>query len=73
MRWSPELPQQPGVNPAGASRIGFNVADIDAFHEKMREHEVPCVEEPKAQFGTKLAQYAGPDGLVFSVGESGKG
>lgn len=70
---APAVPIEPGVDPAGRVRIGFNVPDLDAFHEKMREHEVPCIQEPKAQFGAKLAQYSGPDGLVFSVGEARKG
>lgn len=67
---APARPTQPGVEHAGGVRIGFNVPDLDAFHERMREHDVPCLQEPKVQFGTKLAQYAGPDGQVFSVGEA---
>ena len=67
---TPAMPRPDGPEPAGAVRIGFNVADLDAFHEKMQGHEVTCVQEPTVQFGTKLAQYSGPDGLVFSVGES---
>jgi predicted enzyme related to lactoylglutathione lyase len=63
---------QPGVDPAGGVRIAFNVPDLDAFHDTMRERAVPCVGEPKVQFGTKLAQYADPDGQVFSVGEARK-
>ncbi len=70
---APALPKQPGVDPAGGVRIGFNVPDLDAFHEKMRAHDVPCVQEPEFQFGAKLAQYSDPDGLVFSVGEACKG
>ena len=58
---------------AGGVRIGFNVDDLDAFHERMRENGVSCVQEPMVQFGARLAQYAAPDGLVFSVGESRKG
>ena len=65
--------QQPGADAAGGARIGFNVPDLDAFHETMCEHDVPCAEEPKAQFGTNLVQYADPDGMVFSVGEARKG
>ena len=70
---APALRNQPGVDPAGGVRIGFNVADLDAFHERMSEHDVPCVQEPTLQFGARLAQYAAPDGLVFSVGEARKG
>jgi len=36
----------------------------------MMAKEVHCVQEPMVQFETKLAQYLGPDGLVFSVGEA---
>jgi len=67
---TPALPARDGLEPAGGVRIGFNVADLDTFHERMQSHEVPCVQEPKVQFGVKLAQYSGPDGLVFSVGET---
>ena len=51
-------------------RIGFKVADLDAFHERMLTNEVPCVQEPAVRFGARLPQYSGPDGLVFSVGEA---
>ena len=59
---APALEKQAGVDPAGGVRIGFNVTDLDAFHERMREHDVPCVEEPSVQFGSRLAQYSSPDG-----------
>ena len=35
----------------------------------MIAHAVPCVQEPTEVFGARVAQYADPDGLVFSVGE----
>jgi catechol 2,3-dioxygenase-like lactoylglutathione lyase family enzyme len=54
---------------AGRCRPGFQVPDLDEFHVRMTEHGVPCVEEPRDVFGARLAQYADPDGLVFSVGE----
>lgn len=54
---------------AGRCRPGFQVPDLDAFHVRMIEHGVACVQEPKDVFGAKVAQYADPDGLVFSVGE----
>jgi len=69
----PALVRQGGDEPAGSVRIGFNVADLGAFHERMMEYDVSCVQEPTDQFGSKVAQYAGPDGLVFSVGESSRG
>ena len=67
---TPAMPMQDGLEPAGGVRFGFEVADLDAFHEKMQSHGVPCVQEPMVQFGVRLAQYSGPDGLVFSVGET---
>jgi predicted enzyme related to lactoylglutathione lyase len=48
------------------------VADLDAFHGRMVAHGVSCVQEPKAVFGARVAQYADPDGLVLSVGEERK-
>ena len=36
----------------------------------MTARGVRCVEVPKTMFGARVAQYADPDGLVFSVGES---
>jgi lactoylglutathione lyase len=53
----------------GTCRTGFQVPDIDAFHARMLEHDVPCVQEPTAVFGTRVAQYADPDGMVFGIGE----
>lgn len=52
---------------AGQCRAGFQVPDIDKFHERMTDHEVPCVQQPKETFGVRIAQYVDPDGLVFSV------
>jgi len=55
--------------PPGRCRPGFRVPDLDAFHQRMLQHKVPCVEEPRSQFGTRVAQYVDPDGLGISVGE----
>jgi lactoylglutathione lyase len=54
---------------AGLCRPGFQVADLDEFHRRTVAHAVPCVQEPKEVFGARVAQYADPDGLIFSVGE----
>jgi len=54
---------------AGLCRPGFRVPDLDEFHERMMVSRVHCVQEPKEVFGSRVAQYADPDGLVFSVGE----
>jgi lactoylglutathione lyase len=55
---------------AGQCRPGFQVPDLGAFHARMLEHQVPCVQQPAAVFGTRIAQYVDPDGLVFSVAEA---
>jgi lactoylglutathione lyase len=55
--------------PAGRCRPGLSVPDLDAFHRRMVENDVPCLQEPKEVFGSRLAQYVDPDGLAFSVGE----
>jgi lactoylglutathione lyase len=68
-----ELPDDsrddPARVPAGRCRPGLNVPDLDAFHRRMVEHGVPCVQEPKDVFGARIAQYVDPDGLGFSVSE----
>lgn len=58
-----------GSTPAGRCRPGLSVPDLDAFHRKMIENRVTCVQEPRETFGARLAQYLDPDGLVISVGE----
>jgi len=58
--------------PAGNSRPGFRVGSLDEFHQRMMAYNVVCVQEPKDVFGVRVAQYADPDGLVFSVGEEPK-
>jgi lactoylglutathione lyase len=54
---------------AGQCRPGLNVPDLDEFHKKMIDHHVTCVQPPKETFGARIAQYADPDGLEFSVAE----
>jgi len=62
-----------GKVPAGRCRPGFSVPDLAAFHQRMTAHRVTCVQEPRLVFGTKLAQYLDPDGLVISVSEAPTG
>ena len=57
---------------AGRCRPGFSVPNLDEFHQKMADHDVICVQEPKETFGSRVAQYLDPDGLAFSVGENPK-
>lgn len=54
---------------AGRCRPGLGVPDLDAFHERMIEHRVVCLQQPKDLFGSKIAQYLDPDGLAISVSE----
>jgi lactoylglutathione lyase len=59
----------PEKEPAGRCRPGFAVPSLDAFHARMLERHVVCIQEPQDAFGARLAQYADPDGLAFSVAE----
>ena len=52
---------------AGQCRAGFQVPDLDDFHERMIEQNVPCIQGPTETFGVRIAQYVDPDGMVFSV------
>ena len=61
--------EQPQREPAGRCRPGLSVPDLTAFHQRMLERQVPCVQEPKEVFGTRIAQYVDPDGLVISVAQ----
>jgi len=58
---------------SGACRPGFRVGSLDEFHARVTARGVRCVQEPKDVFGSRVAQYADPDGLVFSVGEERTG
>ena len=56
---------------AGTCQLGFSVPSLDAFHAEMTAHGIPCLQPPAIQnFGAKLAKYADPDGLPFSVSEA---
>jgi lactoylglutathione lyase len=54
---------------AGRCRPGLAVQDLDAFHRRMEELKVPCVQAPKEVFGARIAQYLDPDGLGISVSQ----
>lgn len=53
----------------GHCRPGIAVPDLDAFHRRMTERGVECVQVPTDLFGARIAQYVDPDGLPFSVAE----
>lgn len=59
-------------HPAGRCHPGLAVPDLDAFHRKMVESKVRCLQQPRDVFGSRIAQYADPDGLTISVGEERK-
>ena len=54
---------------AGRCRPGLSVPNLDEFHKRMIERDVPCIQEPKEIFGARIAQYVDPDGLAISVSE----
>ena len=58
---------------AGRCRPGLSVPNLDEFHTRMVERNVPCIQEPKEVFGARIAQYVDPDGLVISVAEERRG
>ncbi len=60
----------PAQTPAGRCQLGFWTDDIDLFHTQRLAQGVPCLQPPKVEHGTKLAVYADPDGLPFSIGQS---
>ncbi|HLA09210.1 MAG TPA: VOC family protein [Pyrinomonadaceae bacterium] len=59
--------------PPGRCRPGLSVSDLDQFHMRMVEKNVPCIQEPKDVFGARVAQYVDPDGLAISVSEERRG
>jgi lactoylglutathione lyase len=58
--------------PAGQCQLGFSIEDIDAFHQEMIAKGVACLQPPEEEDFGKLAEYADPDGLPFSVLEQPK-
>jgi lactoylglutathione lyase len=65
----PSAKDDPQQVPAGRCRPGLSVPNLDEFHQRMVERNVPCIQEPTAVFGSRVAQYLDPDGLGISVGE----
>jgi lactoylglutathione lyase len=63
----------PNRVPAGRCRPGLSVPNLDEFHKRMLANHVPCLQEPKAVFGVRIAQYLDPDGLGISVSEERRG
>jgi lactoylglutathione lyase len=68
-----EPPAPTGYSSAGRAQLGLVVDDLDAFHRTMQTKDVRCIQPPKVEdFGGRLAVYADPDGLPFSVAERPK-
>lgn len=65
--------ESPGNNSAGQCHPGLSVPNLDEFHTRMMENKVSCVQAPTETFGSRVAQYLDPDGLVISVGEERQG
>ncbi|MCI0405826.1 MAG: hypothetical protein L0209_07105, partial [candidate division Zixibacteria bacterium] len=65
--------EDPEHLPAGRCRPGLSVLNLDEFHGRMVERKVVCLQEPKAVFGVRIAQYLDPDGLGISVSEERRG
>jgi lactoylglutathione lyase len=58
---------------AGRCQLGFWVEDVEAFHRAMVARGTFCIQPPTEDAsGAKLAVYADPDGLPFSVAGSPK-
>jgi lactoylglutathione lyase len=66
----PAADESPRTERAGRCRPGLGVPNLEEFHRRMIDRGVPCLQEPKAVFGAKIAQYADPDGLPISVAEA---
>lgn len=65
--------EKPAKAPAGRCRPGLSVPNLDEFHKRLIEQNVPCLQEPKDVFGARIAQYVDPDGLAISVSEAPRG
>lgn len=59
----------PPASRPGLCRPGFSTGNLDEFHDRMAANNVRCIQPPTPIFGARVAQYADPDGLAFSVGE----
>ena len=62
-------PEEREHAPAGRCRPGLMVPNLAEFHQRMVQHGVTCLQEPKDMRGAKIARYADPDGLSLSVSE----
>ena len=61
--------ENPEMVQAGRCSPGLRVPNLDEFHKRMVERNVPCLQEPREVFGARIAQYRDPDGLPIYIGE----
>jgi lactoylglutathione lyase len=54
---------------AGSCRLGFEVEDLMAVHQRLIGAGVPCLSPPEAQMDLQVALYEDPDGLNFTLAE----
>jgi lactoylglutathione lyase len=66
---APADARDPREAPAGRARPGLSVSDLEEFHARMIAKNVPCVQEPREEFGARIATYVDPDGMVIAVSE----
>ena len=55
------------ANPGGTVRLGFGVADMAQFAAQLQEHGLGFVDEPRAEHGVLLAEFADRAGTRYSV------
>jgi lactoylglutathione lyase len=56
-------------NPAGSLQLGFGVADIQTFYDKMVGSGVEFTMRPKTEFGALLARFLDSEGAECAVAE----
>src|SRR5215469_12406377 len=56
-------------NPAGSLQLGFGVADIQTFYDKMVGSGVEFTMRPKTEFGALLARFLDSEGAECTVAE----
>jgi catechol 2,3-dioxygenase-like lactoylglutathione lyase family enzyme len=54
-------------NPAGITRLGFRVADMQACRMHLEQAGVRFTREPAAEHGVLLAEFVNPAGVRFSL------
>ena len=67
---APPFDRDAGDTAAGVVRIGLNVENLNEYHKRLIDAGVRCLKPPEEVFGARVAQYEGPDRMVFSVGQS---